>query len=369
MKNSFFDNFKLFKKLNQNLDIIIYLEFDSDWNHISGIAEVMLEKKKILIINSGSNKFITYLDKYPNLKVLNIDRGIFRTFIFNYLNAELVILSITDLNNSFLWKSRNVKKYVYVFHSITSTHMCYKENSFDNYDILLCVGSHQSKEIRKREEIKKLPRKKIINYFHNRIHLMTNFIKKNKINYNNNKIIICSSWGLGSIAESLDERFLINLLENKYEVFFQFHHMQLNRINKIKINYKKLIKKYSNFNFSFEYINIENLSKYVTMISDWSGAATEFAFGFKRKVIFFNLPKKIRNKNYEILKIEPLEVFIRYKIGVVLELDKIDQLNNYLKKIIREQSSENVQIYLNKIQKKYLFSKPHKDYLFDEIYN
>lgn len=369
MTGSFLSNLKLFKKLNQNIDVIIYLEFDSDWNHVSNLADEILKKKKVLIINSGENKFNKYLNIYTNLKVLNIDRGIFRTFIFNYLKAELVILSITDLNNSFLWKSKFVKKYVYVFHSITSTHMCYTEKSFDNYDILMCVGNHQLEEIRKREELQNLPRKKIVNYFHNRIYEMNSFINGHKINYDENKIIISSSWGVGSIAESMDDQFLITLLENNYEVLLQFHHMQLNRPKKIKIDYKKIKKKYSNFSFSFEYINTKKLSDYVTMISDWSGAATEFAFGFERRVIFINLPKKIRNKNFELLEIEPFEVFIRYEIGLVIEIDKINLLKIYLKKIIKEQSSMEVKNYLNKVKNKYLFPKPEKNYLFNEIYN
>ena len=148
---NFIQKYKMFNKINIDNDVIVYLEYDSDWNHMSNIIDLLLLQKKVLIINSGKNTFIDYSNKYKNLKVINIDSGIFRTFIFNYLKSEVVFLSITDLNNCFLWKSKFVKKYVYVFHSITSTHMCYTEKSFDNYDCLLCTGSHQFIEIRERK--------------------------------------------------------------------------------------------------------------------------------------------------------------------------------------------------------------------------
>ena len=54
------------------------------------------------------------------------------------------------------------------------------------------------------------------------------------------------------------------------------------------------------------------------MVSDWSGAALEFAFGFERPVAFIDVPAKVNNRNYEQLGITPLERSIRDEIGVVI---------------------------------------------------
>ena len=328
-----------------------------------------ITKKKVLIINSGKNTFIDYSNKYKNLKVINIDSGIFRTFIFNYLKSEVVFLSITDLNNSFLWKSKFVKKYVYVFHSITSTHMCYTEKSFDNYDCLLCTGSHQFTEIREREKIKNLPNKQLVKYFHNRISMMNDYDQNSKKTFDNKKIIICSSWGDGSIAENLNKDFIILLLKMNYEVFLQFHHMQLDRKDKILIDYISLDKNYKNFSFSFNYIDIPKLHNFVTMISDWSGAATEFALGFNRRVLFIDFAKKIRNKNYKILNFDLIEVFIRSEIGLLLNTTDLENLGQIMKDLINKQNTSNNKKKLSLIKKKYLFEKQKNKYLINEIFN
>jgi YidC/Oxa1 family membrane protein insertase len=59
------------------------------------------------------------------------------------------------------------------------------------------------------------------------------------------------------------------------------------------------------------------------MISDWSGAALEYAFGLERPVLFVDVPRKSNNPEYEKLKAIPLEVRIRAEIGSVLPLDRI----------------------------------------------
>ena len=53
------------------------------------------------------------------------------------------------------------------------------------------------------------------------------------------------------------------------------------------------------------------------MISDWSGVALEYAFGFKKPVIFCDIPKKINNPKYLELGIIPLEEQIRSKVGTI----------------------------------------------------
>ena len=67
------------------------------------------------------------------------------------------------------------------------------------------------------------------------------------------------------------------------------------------------------------------------MISDWSGAALDYAFGLGKPVVFVDTPRKINNPDYQELGIEPFEVAIRETIGQVLSLDNIDNIAELLR--------------------------------------
>ena len=64
-----------------------------------------------------------------------------------------MVLTMLDLGNFQLKRSLHPVHYVYVFHSMGSTHMVDHENSYDHYDSLLCVGPHHVEEIRRREQL------------------------------------------------------------------------------------------------------------------------------------------------------------------------------------------------------------------------
>ena len=53
------------------------------------------------------------------------------------------------------------------------------------------------------------------------------------------------------------------------------------------------------------------------MISDWSGAALEFAFACERPVLFVDVPRKVNNDQYAVLDIEPIEVSLRQQVGEI----------------------------------------------------
>ena len=62
------------------------------------------------------------------------------------------------------------------------------------------------------------------------------------------------------------------------------------------------------------------------LISDCSGIAFEYAFGTERPVVFVDVPIKIKNPRYIDLDIEPLELLLRPKMGVIVSPDKIDTI-------------------------------------------
>ena len=84
------------------------------------------------------------------------------------------------------------------------------------------------------------------------------------------------------------------------------------------------------------------MSKSLTIITDFSGVAFDFAFSFERPVIFIDLKKKVNNLDYKKINIEPLEISVRKKIGVVINknrpveisktVDTIEKKSHFTKK-------------------------------------
>ena len=72
-------------------------------------------------------------------------------------------MTLTNLGNHQLKKSKNCNSYIYIFHSMVSTHKCYEKNAFSNYDIIFSIGEYQKNELKKAENKYNLPKKKIFN--------------------------------------------------------------------------------------------------------------------------------------------------------------------------------------------------------------
>ena len=49
----------------------------------------------------------------------------------------MVVMTLTDLGNHEIKRSKNCKSYVYLFHSLVSTHKGYTHKAFENYDVIL----------------------------------------------------------------------------------------------------------------------------------------------------------------------------------------------------------------------------------------
>jgi YidC/Oxa1 family membrane protein insertase len=81
-----------------------------------------------------------------------------------------------------------------------------------------------------------------------------------------------------------------------------------------------------NFDLSEDTTRFEAFFNSHVMISDWSGAAMEFAFGLERPVLFIDMPPKINNSEYTQLESPPIEITYREEIGTVLSPHRLDKL-------------------------------------------
>ena len=148
----------IIKSSNQKYKFLFYSENKSYQKYSYNIIEVLAKKypNEILYASSDHN------DKIDDLKIKNlfIGKSFMMRIFFQIIQADFFFLTLTDLGNHMLKKTKKIGKYVYFFHAPVSTFKNYTNSAFDNYDIILCNGEHHLKEIRKREEIKNLPKKK-----------------------------------------------------------------------------------------------------------------------------------------------------------------------------------------------------------------
>jgi len=245
-----------------------------------------------------------------------------------------LILTMMDLNNFELKRSMHPVHYVYIFHSLTSTHMVDTEKSFDHYDTIFCAGPHQKKEIELREKNKDLKAKNLVPYGYPRIEKLIQLSSKPK---NEKKVILLApTWGEQSIINLMGMEICSIILNQGYSLILRPHHETIKRspqlIDEIENKYSHL----ETFRLVREMGDSESLLQSDLLICDWSGTAIEYAFGLEKPIIFIDIPPRVRNPNWREIQSEPLEMSIREKVGRVVCPSKLDELPSSISQLLNE---------------------------------
>ena len=99
------------------------------------------------------------------VQAICVGEGAARTAWFMALDCKVLLMTMPDLETLHIKRSRAATvHYVYVFHSMVSTHMIYRPDAFDHVDTVFCVGPQHRREIRARETAAKLPAKRLISH-------------------------------------------------------------------------------------------------------------------------------------------------------------------------------------------------------------
>ena len=276
-------------------------------------------------------------DKITDLSVKNffIGKGLLLNIFFLAIRAKYMFLTLTDLNNHAVSKTKNVDKYIYYFHAPVSTSKIYTATAFDNYDIILCNGDYQLSEIRKRESIKKIKKKKLIktgyfyfDYLNNRVN---NKIKPSEI-------LIAPSWNYNQknfINENLEE-IIQSVLDKGHVVKFRPHPESFKR-SMLTINSFK--EKFSNEKFILDETseNIKSMQNAKCLITDSSGIAIEFILLFKKPVLYFEGNDKVHNVDFDIYDdLITMDQKVKENFGYTFNKESIRDLDVLIDKSISE---------------------------------
>ncbi|MBL4620944.1 MAG: CDP-glycerol glycerophosphotransferase family protein [Immundisolibacteraceae bacterium] len=236
-------------------------------------------------------------------------------------------MTMPDLHQFQVKRSRHKVHYIYVQHALMSLHMAYRHGAFDHYDTIFCAGPHHVAEIRALENKYGLAAKNLVEHGYSRLDTLIASAKTahqadTSTNGNSNHVLLAPTWGEQALIESgLALTIIDQCLERGYRITLRPHPQT------IKLNPKSihpiLKKHHENPNFVCEdsLISQTSLHQSQIMISDWSGAALEYALGLNKPVLFVDTPKKVNNRHYLDIKLEPFESAIRNQIGQVLSVE------------------------------------------------
>ena len=306
--------------------IVFYSESGQDWHHFRPVIEELTE---------GQNQAVCYVSSDPadpglatgdpRIRGFCIGSGLVRIVFFQFLRAGVMVMTMIDLGNLQLKRSIYPAHYVFMFHSLISTHMADFENSYDHYDTILCAGPHHVREIRRREELAGLKPKRLVPHGYHRLESLmakTRELPSRAVN-DPPHVLLAPSWGPDTILNVCGDEVVRTLLDAGFRVTLRPHYQTRLLTPEAVDTLLERFGDHSRFDYVDRMGEEESLYKSDIMITDWSGAGMDYGMGLEKPVLYIDLPPKSRNKSWPKLEIEPFECLVRTRIGQVLTPDRI----------------------------------------------
>ncbi len=320
----FFSEYKEITKLLQEKNqIVFYAESRHYFPYFERLINDILEKGNVRICYITSDKNDPLLNRAPAMMKVVYAKWMLG-FLFSRIRADVMIMTMPDLGNYLFKRSAGVGCYIYMFHAAVSTHQQYRSAAFFNYDSIFCTGEYQVKEIRAAEKLYGQKEKTIIRYGYPLFDSIKN--KSAERNNTDPAILVAPSWFEGCIFDTCLEEMLQQLASLPYKVILRSHPEYEKRKKKDYRRIHKMTTAYPSFSIDKMSHVVDRLPITDILITDRSGIAFEFAFGAGKPVVFIDTALKKTNPDYEMLGIEPIENFLRSRLGVSLLPDQMDLL-------------------------------------------
>ena len=338
--------------------VVFYSEGRHNWPHLSPIIQTLLTIHKVPVLYVTSELDDPGLhNEHELLQTFFIGDGALRTTWFRSSPAPLTVMTMPDLGTSYIKKSPLGGQYLYIHHSMVSTHMIYNEDAFDHFDYIFCVGPHHIDEIHEREREHNLPPKTLIEHGYGHLDVMLETVRRQAGASSPNKqpeVLIAPSWGDTCLLEHCGTNVIAPLINAGIRTIVRPHPMTKKKSPQVIQQIDQQFSDSEFFKWDMDVSAFESFISSDLLISDWSGAALEYAFAFEKPVLFVDVPPKVRNPNYKTYKAVPVEDQIRSTIGEVVPMNELDALPSKVEAFIKDKTRHKDQI--KSVRAQYVFN-------------
>ena len=331
-------SYRRFQKLpSRDRNIVFYSETHQDWHHLQPLIDFLIERLARTVCHVTSEPTVP-LPSPPaaGLHAFRVGRGALCTWLFQTLKADVMVLTMLDLQNFQLKRSLHPVHYCYVFHSMGSTHMVDHENSYDHYESLLCAGPHHVEEIRRREELAGPARPSIWSPTAIRGSSGSSRSRpRAPAGAGPPTVLLAPTWGEQSTLHVCGEPLIAALLGAGIRVILRPHYQTARLAPRLVEGLVARFGADPRFRHVDRMEESASLFESDLLISDWSAMAIEYALGLGKPVLFVDVPPRVRNPKYAELGLEPMEMRIRRELGRILPLDRLADAPRYVAELVR----------------------------------
>ena len=146
-------------------------------------------------------------------------------------------------------------------------------------------------------------------------------------------VLIAPSWQKDNILDSCIENILDELKGQDYNLIVRPHPQYVRHFDG---RIDALIEKYKADGIVVQDDFSSNSTVYTAdlLVTDWSSIAYEYAFSTLKPVLFINTPMKVVNPDYKELDSVPIDIELRYKVGISLEEDQMNKVKDAVNELL-----------------------------------
>jgi YidC/Oxa1 family membrane protein insertase len=340
--------------------LVFYALTGGQFRYYKNIIDYILENSDITIhyLTNDPNDSVF---QHKNKRIVPYYAGHRKTvFLMLNLDTDIFVTTVPDLQTFHMKRSvaRENIEYIFVPHTVGSVHVTLKEAACDHFDTVFCVGPHQAAEVRRREEYANLSKKKLIKAGYGLYDTLAQSYKELTANKNEEpdspkKILIAPSWQPDNVLDLCIEDILTSLQGQGFEIIVRPHPQYVSLFPERMKALQERYSQYDDITFGLDISDNVSVFSADILITDWSNISYEFAYCTLKPCIFINTPMKIMNPNYERLGLENVDVSIRDKIGISVDVDNVRRLHKIADDLLDDQAGYRERI--TQVMEQYLY--------------
>ena len=320
-------------------ELVFYSDSSGFYKYFQHFIDYILEHSDITV------HYLT-ADIYD--QVFKISKSRFETYFcsshglittFMKMDADVVVMTMPDLE-VYHYKRSLVRKdieYIYTDHGQGSFHLMLRKGALDHYDTIFCYSKNHNEEIRATERVYGLREKRLVDVGFGLLDmLIDNYNSAEHPKNDKPQVLIAPSWQKDNILEYCLDPLLEGLFALSAKIIIRPHPEFVKRFpGKMKSIFDKYGDRIgADFEIQTDFSSNSTVYYSDLVITDWSSIAQEFSFTTKKPSLFINTPMKIMNLEWQKIGIEPMEIWMRDRIGASLDVDELGRLSDVVQELL-----------------------------------